>query len=157
VIEVTQSLVVPCERPTFAHLRALHDLTTFPEAREKALSAAQIYFNFAEEVIYSGYARQRDRFDSPVLDAPDFTIQVWHGDKLFRTMQIGIGYVGILHVQVPEGGDPNDYFVKDPVGKKCRNLERPDLAPAVIGYDMFGRTMIDVPTLPRDHPYHCFA
>jgi len=143
VTEVTQS-VVPCRLPAHAHLRALRDLSTLPNVADLALSRARIYFNFAPEVVYSGFARVRDDFDSPVRDAPDFTIQVWHGDKVFRTMQICLAnYAGILHVQLPEGGDPKDYFVKDLVRTACG--QRPELAPAVIGYDYLGRTMIRLP------------
>lgn len=136
--------LLPNERAPYPHLRPLVDLTNTPDLAEQIASKATLYFHLDFDTIYSGVARPRDADDSESY----YYFQVWHGDRLYRTVRLALPYVGVLNAQIPGDIQVEKYLHLDSVGNICRRMGKFELAPACIGYVNHSSIVVRVPEIP---------
>jgi hypothetical protein len=153
MIEVTlgKNLVVS-ERPTFPFLHPLKDLTEdLPAARTVITAARRFFWLDTRHTSFSGFARKLDRFDGdPGPFGPCFYVQLWENNVLLRTVAFrNIGYIGILHIELPTGEKPfeEDADSNDLIGAMCKDVPGvPETyAREVIGYVDEGRLELTLP------------
>lgn len=150
MIEVTlDKNLVSSERPTFPVLHPLVDLTQDLTAARAVIAAAVRFFWLPRQASYSGHARKLDSFDGETGSfGPCFYVQVWEKGELLRTVGFrNLGYVGVLHVDIPEGEPFNNDSYNDLIGDLCRDVPGvcDDYARGCIGYVDEGRLEIAVP------------
>ncbi len=136
MIEVTLgNNLVACERPTFPVLHPLIDLTQDLAAARAAILAAEKFFRPFDDCTYSGWCRRVTALDGKGGPwGPVFYIQLWSGDKVYRTMGVrDLAYTGILHVQLPNNCNPDEAIDRDVIGDACRSFN-PVLAETCVAY-----------------------
>ena len=131
------------QRPPFPHLRPLLDLTRIPDTADQLIAEATQFFGLDEDTIFSGVARERDIHDR---EAPLY-IQVWHGERLYRTMAMPSYYVGVLNAQIPGDIQVEKYLSQDRIGDLCAHIGSRELATACIGKVHCGNIIVQVPEL----------
>ncbi len=152
MIEVTLNKnIVPCRHAAWPVLHPLVDLTEDPIAARRAIYAAERFFLLSPDVHYSGYARRVDAYDGePGHAGPCFYVQVWHHDRLYRSVGFrNFGYMGILHVEI-QSEDVTESIDRDLIGAMIRSLDgfqgiTPDQAVTTLAFVCENRLEIAVP------------
>jgi len=155
MLEITlDENLIECERGSWPKLHPLIDLSQNIDIAKRVALIAERFFRLSLGVVFSGYARPVDETDgNPGSKGPVFYIQVWHGEKLCRTVGFrDTGYVGILHVDLPEEQEFGDSVDMDLIGDLCKGIEKnrplPDgYAESCIGYVTDGRLEFVLPNL----------
>ena len=155
MLEVTlDENLIECERESWPKLHPLIDLTQNIDIAKRVALFAERFFRLSLGVVYSGYARPVDATDGLVGPrGPLFYIQLWHGEKLCRTVGFrDTGYIGILHVDLPEDESFDDSVDMDLIGDLCKGIEKnrplPEgFAESCIGYVTDGSLEFTLPNM----------
>ena len=111
----SHSNVVPCVRDAWPDLDPFFDLSQNFEAARAIFEAIDPFFRFeAGESKFSGYARRTSPRDGK--GPSHFYVQIWEDEEtLYRTVGFrGIGYQGILHVEMVDEGRIDGWRDDDP-------------------------------------------